>query len=123
MEAPVLECLFNKVEGLMAPTQAFSCEYCEIFKNTYVEEHLLTGASVFFLRGNSTFYKNSLKTILVDRILCNETSQLCFNIYHKQHIPQATSYTTYLKTVHICFRVYFFDKIHFTEYRNNLIYD
>ena len=75
MEAPLLECLFNKVEGLMAPTQAFSCEYCEIFKNTYVEEHLLTRASVFSaLRGNFTFYKNSLKTILVDRILCNETS-------------------------------------------------
>ena len=22
------------------PTQVFSCEYCEIFKNTYFEEHL-----------------------------------------------------------------------------------
>ena len=24
------------------PTQVFSCEYCEIFKNTYLEEHLRT---------------------------------------------------------------------------------
>ena len=24
----------------------FSCEYCEIFKNTYFEEHLRTAASV-----------------------------------------------------------------------------
>ena len=26
-------------------TQVFSCEYCEIFKNTYLEEHQLTAAS------------------------------------------------------------------------------
>ena len=38
--------LFNKVAGLKAcnvikkgtPTQAFSCEYCDIFKSTYFEE-------------------------------------------------------------------------------------
>ena len=29
-----------------APTQLLSCEYCEIFKNTYFEEHLQTTASV-----------------------------------------------------------------------------
>ena len=27
------------------PTQAFSCEYCKIFKNTYFEKHLQTAAS------------------------------------------------------------------------------
>ena len=27
------------------PTQLFSCEYCEIFKNTYFEEHLQMAAS------------------------------------------------------------------------------
>ena len=27
------------------PTQVFSCEYCEIFKDTYFEEHLRTTAS------------------------------------------------------------------------------
>ena len=26
------------------PTEVFSSEYCEIFKNTYFEEHLLTAA-------------------------------------------------------------------------------
>ena len=26
----------------------FYCEYCEIFKNTYLEEYLLTAASDFF---------------------------------------------------------------------------
>ena len=32
------------------PTQVISCEYCEIFKNTYFEEHLCTAAffSIFF---------------------------------------------------------------------------
>ena len=28
-----------------APTQVFSCQYCEIFKNTYFEEHLQTTAT------------------------------------------------------------------------------
>ena len=28
--------------------QVFSCEYCEIFKNAYFEEHLQTAASTFF---------------------------------------------------------------------------
>ena len=30
-------------------TQVFSCEYCEIFKNTYFEKHLPTDASGLFL--------------------------------------------------------------------------
>ena len=44
----MLESLFNRVAGLKAcnfikrdsdtATQVFSCEYCEIFKNTYSKE-------------------------------------------------------------------------------------
>ena len=30
----------------MTPTHVFSSEYCEIFKNTYFEEHLQTAISV-----------------------------------------------------------------------------
>ena len=41
----MLESLLDKVAGLQDSTQVFSCEYCKIFKNTYVEEHLPTGAS------------------------------------------------------------------------------
>ena len=33
-----------------SPTQVFSCEICEISKNTYFEEHLRTAA--FVLHGN-----------------------------------------------------------------------
>ena len=44
---------FNKVASLQAcnfiknetPTQVFSCEYFEIFKNTYFQEHLERAAS------------------------------------------------------------------------------
>ena len=36
----VLEFLFNNVTGLKAPTQVFSCEYCEMFKNSFFIEHL-----------------------------------------------------------------------------------
>ena len=34
----------KKIAGLKAPTQVFSCEYCEIFKNIYFEKHLRTAA-------------------------------------------------------------------------------
>ena len=44
----MLESVFNNVAGLQActsikketPTQVFSCEHCDIFKNTYSEVHL-----------------------------------------------------------------------------------
>ena len=43
----------NQVAGLRPatllkkiPTQVFSCEFCEIFKNTYFVEHLQTAAFV-----------------------------------------------------------------------------
>ena len=41
-KAPVLESLFNKIE---TPTQAFSCNYSQTFKNTYFEKHLQTATS------------------------------------------------------------------------------
>ena len=31
------------------PTQGFSCEMCEIFKNTYFEEHLRMTASTYWV--------------------------------------------------------------------------
>ena len=40
MKTPVLESLFNKVAGLKTLTQVFSCEYCEILKNTFFIEHM-----------------------------------------------------------------------------------
>ena len=36
----MLGSLFDKVAGLETPTQVFSCEICEIFKNTYSEENI-----------------------------------------------------------------------------------
>ena len=48
-KTPVFECLFNKAGALRAcifikkeiPTQASSCEYCEIFKNSFLVQHFL----------------------------------------------------------------------------------
>ena len=37
-------------EGMQRPAQVFSCEYCEIFKNTYFEKHL-----------NGIFWKSGLQ--------------------------------------------------------------
>ena len=44
-----LESLFNKVADLKdylkkTPTQVFFCEYCKIFKNTYLKKYLRTAA-------------------------------------------------------------------------------
>ena len=48
----MLESLFNEVKGLRPATllkrdsnTGASCQYCEIFKNTYFEEHLRMTAS------------------------------------------------------------------------------
>ena len=38
-KTPVFESPFNTFAGL-TKTQMFSCEFSEIFKNTYFEEHL-----------------------------------------------------------------------------------
>ena len=40
-KTPLLKALF----WTLFPTQVFSCEYCEVFKNTHFEEHLRTSAS------------------------------------------------------------------------------
>ena len=46
-KAPALESFFNKIAGLQAcllkketPTQVFSCEIWDIFKNAYFKKHL-----------------------------------------------------------------------------------
>ena len=75
----------------------FSCEYCEIFKNTYFEEHLRTSASVIpnLFKGLSAGRKTGFKvldTILEDlsdnfgRFLYCEAVRRIQNIYDK-HRP------------------------------------
>ena len=43
---------------LETPTQVFSCEYCEIFKSTFFEEHRLTATSVVFSLNFIRVWKN-----------------------------------------------------------------
>ena len=45
-KTPLSESRFLKKE---TPTQVFSCEICEIFKNTYFEEHLRTTVPTLLL--------------------------------------------------------------------------
>ena len=61
----VLESLFNKVAGLSfvtllkkPPTQVFSYEICETFKNTYFHRTLALAASDF--SGNMQIFKKSV---------------------------------------------------------------
>ena len=46
---PVFKSHFNKIADLTylkeTPTEVFSCEYCEILKSTYFEEHLRMATS------------------------------------------------------------------------------
>ena len=42
---------------------ANSCEYCEIFKNTFYEEHLRTAASIIFSCFHEAFVKNFMKKL------------------------------------------------------------
>ena len=50
-------------------TQVFSCEICEIFKNTYFEEYLRTTASVIFFYGSQyhTFFSVQAQIEMVDK--------------------------------------------------------
>ena len=64
-KTPVLDSLFNKVAGLSfvtlskkPPTQVFSCEICETFKNTYFHRILPVVASDFL--GNLLIFKKSV---------------------------------------------------------------
>ena len=60
----MLDSLFSNVTDLKAcnfikkenPTPVFSCEYCDIFKNSYFEQHLETAAYAFpcFFEGNKS---------------------------------------------------------------------
>ena len=55
----LLACNFIKKE---TPTQVFFCEYCEVFKSTYFEEHLLTAGSDFLKQiQSSCFWIDSFK--------------------------------------------------------------
>ena len=55
----MLESLFNKVAGQLAgPTQMFLCEICEIFKNTYFEEHLRIAAASLSTTNFTTLFSS-----------------------------------------------------------------
>ena len=45
-KTPVLESLFNCIFIKKSLQHVFSCEYCEIFKNTYFEKNLQTASTV-----------------------------------------------------------------------------
>ena len=47
----MLESLFNKVAALRTPKQVFSCEYCEIFKNTFLRN---TSSGCFWINTGDT---------------------------------------------------------------------
>ena len=60
------------------PTQVFSCKYCEIFKNTYFEEHLWTTIYVYLL--SHTYVAQEL-LYDIRTYLCYKTCKL-LNIFH-----------------------------------------
>ena len=59
--------LYSKV----IPTQVLSCEYCEIFKNTYFEEHLQTAASVPLITKLLIKHWTSVDLLLIKNMIWN----------------------------------------------------
>ena len=51
-----IDVLIEKIYYKENPPQVFSCKYCEIFKNSYFEEHLRTAASALII----TYYNHKL---------------------------------------------------------------
>ena len=54
----------NFIKKRVQQSFAFSCEICEIFKSTYLEEHLQTTASVLTLT-----HKKGIKKVLSHKLL------------------------------------------------------
>ena len=70
----MLESLFKKAAGQSPPpAQLLSCEYCEIFKNIYFEEHLRT-AGCFWKRNLYELIFKSVKFILP--VIVNSNKEL-----------------------------------------------
>ena len=51
-----------------SPTQLLSCEYCEIFKNIYFEQHLRTAASNMSVTNLITQFSINLECALSFKI-------------------------------------------------------
>ena len=60
------ESLFNKGLEKETLTQLLSCKYCEMFKNTYFEEHLRTAASD----------KGRFSNLFLQRLICDPAKHL-----------------------------------------------
>ena len=81
------QCLTNPFATLLknTPTQLFSCEYCEIVKNTYFEEHLRTTASFILVSLLSTlnkFHKLTLSSPIFHFILTPSWRKLIGGFEH-----------------------------------------
>ena len=71
-KTPVLKSLFNKIAGILTCNyikketsgQVFSCEFSEIFKNTFFTEHLRATASGYQLNSRKFPEKKHLKKVL-----------------------------------------------------------
>ena len=54
-------------------TQVFSCEYCQIFKNTYFEEHLRKTASDMLNQEDIfTLFYNILNSLKLFSVMCEQ---------------------------------------------------
>ena len=90
------KCLFKKAAALRpttikkeTPTQVFSYEYCEIFKNTYFEEHLRATVSV--VKISSHLWPNNYKS---DKLETSNNVHLSFSKIKTQREKSSVSYST-----------------------------
>ena len=102
-KTPVLDSLLIKVGDL----QVFSCELCEIFKNTYFEEHLQTAISTW----HQTI--SYLEKKLAKFILCKHFWLLLVACDWYKYFPQVSMTACLLNSLKhlMCQQIYFYTAI------------
>ena len=117
----MLDSLFNKVTGLqatnfikkVAPTQAFSCECCEFFRNNFF--YVTTPVAAFMFTRKGRRRKRWTKELGKNFQLKEENENISFNFYLQVLVLAKTEMQTqlckYYRTAHLF--SYFFFKIFF----------
>ena len=102
MKTPVLEFLFNRVAGPKTylkeiPVHVLSCDFCELFKNTFFTDDLQAAASAIFW---------TLVNIQVTEIIpCNDTHFILFKSeYHCHGLTRNVKIQRFIKQGLIVFK-------------------
>ena len=66
--------IHRKTSVLESPAQVFSCEFCELYKDTFFTEHLWTTASACWIKTTFTWEAKWIQTVMRFHLVENLTS-------------------------------------------------